>query len=207
MDDWRYAANVPTSPWRGTATIPRDIRLIDNNGELFLGSKPVADDLLINPPVVLTDIPVVDGEVDLSSHIQKVAGKYQLKMNIDGVRDLSIVLSNDIGEQVVVGFNKSANQYYVDRTKSGLVEFDADFGKFLTAPRLSDAVLMDYWLIVDVASMELFADHSLKAFSVIFFPNQPYLKLKVRTNEPIAQLVISGIQSIWPKDASVTKYY
>lgn len=39
MSDWLYAILVPTNPWRGTDTIPRDLTLKTLNGEIYMVSK------------------------------------------------------------------------------------------------------------------------------------------------------------------------
>ena len=38
----------------------------------------------------------------------------------------SIVLANSMGEEVQIGYDKATNQYFIDRTKSGKVDFQKD---------------------------------------------------------------------------------
>jgi fructan beta-fructosidase len=45
----------------------------------------------------------------------------------DITKNFSITLSNAAGEQVIVGFDAGANQYYIDRTKSGKTDFNKGF--------------------------------------------------------------------------------
>jgi fructan beta-fructosidase len=41
MNNWQYAAGVPTSPWRGAMTLPRDLSLANVNGGLQLLQRPI----------------------------------------------------------------------------------------------------------------------------------------------------------------------
>jgi len=58
---------------------------------------------------------------------------------------------------------------------------------------------VDLTLIVDVASVELFADNGLTVMTGIFFPNKTFNKAVIRSNDafPINQLHYTRFKSIW----------
>jgi len=43
MNNWEYAAKIPSETWRGSMTCPRELTLIRYNNELCLSSNPVAE--------------------------------------------------------------------------------------------------------------------------------------------------------------------
>ena len=77
----------------------------------------------------------------------------------DNAKDFSVVLSNELGEEMIIGYSKAQNQYYIDRTKSGKTDFQKDFGKKHTAPRFIQKGNMNVTLFIDESSVELFADN------------------------------------------------
>jgi sucrose-6-phosphate hydrolase SacC (GH32 family) len=58
MSSWDYAGAVPTSPWRGGMTLPRELTLQEHDGELALVPRPVPElDALADGPPVVVDVP------------------------------------------------------------------------------------------------------------------------------------------------------
>ncbi|MEJ7677544.1 MAG: GH32 C-terminal domain-containing protein [Segetibacter sp.] len=62
--------------------------------------------------------------------------QYKLNLTSDTIKSFSIVLSNDQGEQVQIGYNKEENAYYIDRTKSGKIDFEKGFAKRFSGPSI-----------------------------------------------------------------------
>jgi fructan beta-fructosidase len=122
-----------------------------------------------------------------------------LNLSFDEIRDFSIVLSNDIGEKLVIGFDKKENRYFIDRTRSGKTDFEKDFPSVHTAPRFTDNSKMNISLVVDVSSVELFADDGLTVMTEIFFPNKPYDRIHLESSENILikQMDYSKLKTIW----------
>jgi fructan beta-fructosidase len=92
---------------------------------------------------------------------------------------------------------KAANAFFIDRTKSGKTDFEKGFGKRHTAPRLSTASKISLTLLVDAASVELFADSGLTVMTDIFFPDKAMSKLFIKsaTGVSISDLNYTRINS------------
>ena len=89
-----------------------------------------------------------------------------------------LVLNNDLGEQVIIGFDATANQYYIDRKQAGNVSFEKGFAARHTAPRFGIDPLLKMTLVVDATSVEFFADDGLTVMTSIFFPTMPFNDLQ-----------------------------
>ena len=137
--------------------------------------------------------------IDLSSKTGKVALPCRINISLEKPSDLSLVLSNDNGEELIVGYDKSKNQYFIDRIKSGNVNFQKDFAGRHVAPRVAENNKMDLSLIIDVSSVELFADGGLSVMTEIFFPAKPYNKIDIQSSDGalIKRLEYSNLSSIW----------
>ena len=200
MSNWMYANEVPTEKWRNAMTIPRELKIQAVGKELFVVAAPVKElDAIAAKPVVMENIALAK-EVDLSAKIKDLQFPCRINLSMDQVKEFSITLSNDLGELIKIGYNKSNNKYYIDRTKSGKHTFHKEFAAIHSAPRITREAKMDMTLLIDISSVELFADKGLTAMTEIFFPNKTYQKIQLQSTENavIKKLSYAGLQSIWP---------
>ena len=96
-----------------------------------------------------------------------------------------MIISNSSGEELIIGFDKKQNQYFIDRTKSGKTDFQKEFAARHVAPRIAGNNKMNISLLIDVSSVELFADDGLEVMTEIFFPNKPYNQIHIQSAEGI----------------------
>jgi fructan beta-fructosidase len=179
MSNWWYGTSVPTKKWRSAMTVPRELSLRQINGSYYLSSMPVKElNSLEGKTTHLNDIDARN--FDLGKQIGKVSGPAHLYLDGDQLDNFSIVLSNDAGEKLVIGYDKNANRYFIDRTASGQVLFAKNFAGRHTAPRVSSATGLDLHLVIDKASVELFADEGLAVMTEIFFPKHPFTKIRIQ---------------------------
>ncbi|MCK8494571.1 glycoside hydrolase family 32 protein [Spirosoma sp. RP8] len=186
MNNWQYADKVPTSPWRGATTVPREMGLKAVGKELYLTSTPIKElNVLDEPGVSLKNLTVKDS-YDLTAKTKKETSLFKLELTAPATADFSVVLANKQGNELVVGYDKKANTYYIDRSKSGKIDFEKGFGKRHTAPRLSADANLSMTLLADVASVELFADGGLTVMTEIFFPESDMTQLSIKSAQGIA---------------------
>jgi len=195
MSNWQYANQVPTEKWRNAMTIPKELGLKQVNGKILLTSNPVKELEAIER-----------GPADLNNSLlagKKVNGipnQFILKFDINKINNYSVILSNDLGEKLIIGYNNAKKQYYIDRAKSGKIDFNPEFAKTAFAPRLaSNMSSSDIELVVDISSVELFADDGLTAMTDIFFPHKPFNHLQIQNNSgaTIKNLKLLPLKSIW----------
>ncbi len=199
MSNWQYAGKVPTQPWRGAHTFPRELKLKSIDNTFYLTSEPVKElNKIISNTKSMQDV-TIKGNFDLSEKIKNFNSQLLLQLKSEQIEDYSIVLSNDQGEELIVGFDKQANQYYIDRSKTGKTDFDNGFGKKHIAPRISKGKHTDVTLLIDAASVELFADNGLTVMTDIFFSNKPMNKVSIQSTTGIKlyELSYSKVEKIW----------
>jgi len=198
MNNWQYGKVIPTKKWRSAMTVPRDLG-IEKVGEKYLvTSLPVKELSGINDKqIILENTPA--SNYDLTKKVGKLAGPAKINFTLDKIETFSVTLSNELGEKMVVGYNKAANYYYADRSASGITGFEKDFGIFHFAPRLTGKGNLDLSLIVDAASIELFADEGLTVMTEIFFSTTPYNQITIQSAEGtiIKKLEYVTLKSIW----------
>jgi fructan beta-fructosidase len=199
MSNWEYANQLPTATWRNAMTIPRDLALKNVNGNILAASEPVKKLSSLKTGGFAVKKVIVDGLYNLTRKIGRADGQYELKFNIARLKDFSVILSNKAGEELVIGYNSKTNHYYIDRTKSGKVDFSKYFAGNFEAPRFVTGPSSDFTLVIDNSSVEFFADGGLSVMSCLFFPNKPYRKIQLQAGNETAFSDINymALKSIW----------
>ncbi|MEY4279712.1 MAG: hypothetical protein RL377_1716, partial [Bacteroidota bacterium] len=110
-----------------------------------------------------------------------------------------IVLSNANKEQLVIGYDHLSKQYFIDRTKAGVSGFHPDFAAKHTAPRFANTKGLDMDIILDKASIELFADAGLSVMTELYFSTKPYTTIEIRstTRTVVSKLAFHPLKSAW----------
>ncbi len=198
MSNWQYANLVPTHPWRSAMTAPRDLSIEKVGDKFLVASKPVSElDVIAQQPVTLSNINAAN--YNLTEKTGKISDPARLQFTSDKIESFAITFSNAVGEKVVVGFDKAANNYFIDCTNSGKANFEKGFAARHTAPRLSGKQNLDLTMIIDNASIELFADNGLSVMTSIFFPHEIFSNVQIQStdNFNIKSLKYNRMQSIW----------
>lgn len=199
MSNWLYANQVPTTTFRNAMTIPRELKLKHVGNEIFVTSQPVAElSKIQSKPIVVQNVRI-ENNLDLIKKVGKVSLPCRINLSFDEIKDFSFVLANDAGEEIVIGVDKKQNQFYIDRAKSGKTEFQNDFSGRHVAPRLITDRKMNISLLIDVSSVELFADEGLTVMTSLFFPNKPYNQVNIQSADAILikKIECIGMRGIW----------
>ena len=182
MSNWQYANQVPTKQFRSANSIPRDLHLMQLDGETYLVSTPSKEMLDMRGKAVKKGS--ASNKV-VKNLLKQNDGAYEITATLDMQKDgqAQITLFNNKGEEAVIGFDTAKKEYYFDRTKSGLTSFSDDFACVTRAP-LPDADTYQLRIFVDKASIEVFIDpgfgHSgVFPMTSLVFPNEPYNNLRV----------------------------
>jgi fructan beta-fructosidase len=198
MGNWLYANEVPTVKWRNAMTIPRELslKLVDN--DIYLASKPVKELKNIAAKTIKIDAERIANNSNVFSIIKKNLSQYKLKFKTDQLNSYSVVLANEGGEKLILGFDKRNYRYYINRTNAGRDDFSRLFTGVAYAPRIDIIPYSDLELIVDASSVELFADGGLSNLTSVLFPKKPYTHLSIATNGmAIKNLEVTPLKSIW----------
>ena len=204
MSNWDYATVVPTEAWRSAMTVPRSLTLNRTPAGLRLFSTPVRELRLLRGETVT----MREQRLDESTTLRVPSGRTAAMSEVDlefvassGSRlDVALELSNDAGDVYRVGYDARAQRYYSDRTALPK-GFSPKFGSEVHhAPRLSTDSVVRMHVLVDRASVELFADGGATALTDIVFPSHDFTTMKLVVTGGATTLryaTVSSIRSIW----------
>jgi fructan beta-fructosidase len=199
MSNWDYANVVPTDPWRSANTVPRELRLNRVNGSLHVRSV-VWDGLesLSKGQKQLANLSFQDS-LDVSAQLGFPVTTSIVQGEIEA-KDFLFVLSNNRSQQVKIGFDSKARQFFIDRKVSGKIDFSPKFLNDITAPRIASAANIKFTMVFDVSSVEVFFDDGLTVMSAVFFPEEDLSQLKIYSSAGVIKvdsLKVTQLSSIW----------
>ncbi len=119
MDNWMYAGDVPTSPWRGQMTLPRELSLDTFDGALRVFQRPVRELASLRAQQLTFTGSSPD---ELNRRLQQWPYRnqsFELEATIhpgDAEQFAWSVLAGG-GYQTVVGFDARKQELFVDRSK------------------------------------------------------------------------------------------
>ncbi|MFF3029010.1 glycoside hydrolase family 32 protein [Microbacterium sp. NPDC057944] len=164
MSNWDYAAQVPSSPWRGSMTLPRRLDLVTADGH------PV----LRQTPIVAAGVPATGDELPTACRITVQVrvgdeGGFRLRLRTDAAGEGGVVVTADAVERRLV----------VDRTAAG--SFHPLFPSVESTPlRIDGGVIgLDIWL--DTSSIEVFADGGRTTVTDLFLFEEDARRLILET--------------------------
>ncbi|MFI8961729.1 GH32 C-terminal domain-containing protein [Streptomyces sp. NPDC053493] len=158
MNNWQYGQDVPTSPWRSAQSIPREMALRTVNGRLRLTQRPVAGvESLHGPSVGVRGIRVAEGSVPLAAG--RADGKaldIRATFSPGDAERFGFTVRTGGGQKTVIGYDTETQELYVDRTRSGAVDFHDDFPGVQRAPLTTRNGKVELRILVDWSSVEVF---------------------------------------------------
>ena len=199
MNNWDYANKLPTAPWRGALTIPRELRLIQNRNGIRLAAEPVSElgklrneHLAHEQDIELRDALVVYA----GSHLPD---KLDLEMTIGWANgaseDWALQFFNSDGEALTFDFRVSLNQLTVDRSGvSSGIETTPEFLREISAPidlgRLQE---MGIRILKDTSSLELFLDDGRSLLTLNYYSKYPLDQLRISSRGAEHPLIINSL--------------
>ena len=157
MSNWQYANQVPTKQFRSANSVPRDLDLFEHNGQTYCGVTPSKE------------LNALRGKA-----VSKLPKTCEIVVDVKGSTEM--VLSNSIGEQVVMKYDAAKQTFSMDRTRS-YASFSEAFPVVTVAPTYGD--IKQLRIFIDNCSIEAFDAEGKMAMTNLVFPNEPYQNLKV----------------------------
>lgn len=205
MSNWNYANVVPTEKWRSAMTVPRALSLVKQNTNSNT-NKNANSNVNSNTNPNQTDYLLASSPVkELDKQFTKILSKENIvkeksfslvganrtvpnRMDMDGLKatDFEIIFSNAFNEKLVVGYDATKKQYFIDRSKAGISNFHESFAAVAIAPRLTEDALVNLSLLYDKTSVELFADGGRTVMTALFFPAHPYTSCILQSKEGVS---------------------
>lgn len=202
MGNWTYAQNVPTSPWKGSQSLFREVELLYSINEGYsLVQKPINEykklrkvgnevskiNLLVKNEVTIDDfrIPWNVAEFKVSFAIDKGKGAFGIK------------LAKGTDQEIVIKYDPFTNILSVDRSK---LPYSFSGRQWAYAPIfLNGKKELDLHIFLDQSSIEIFANDYKTRLSLLAFnlPAKNDISLFSENETLVKYLQAWELNSIW----------
>ncbi|MFC8304374.1 glycoside hydrolase family 32 protein [Specibacter sp. NPDC057265] len=198
MNNWQYANDIPTAPWRSPMSLAREISLQTVDGKLRL-AQHVAEDLAalsgLSPEFELAETNISDQTLVLEG----AAGSVQhitLTFTPGTAEEFGLVVRSDGTLGTRIGIHPAEGRIFIDRRDSGLSEFHESFASIDSAPILPIDNAYELSVYVDHCSVEVFAQGGLVTMTELIFPSI--------TSTDVALYAVGGTASVG--DLNLTRW-
>ncbi len=178
MNNWQYAARVPTAPWRGQMTVPRRLKLRKEPEGLRLVQQPVQTLRTLRKNGFSWRGVSVD---TLNKALRARPGtSFELNSTFtpDSQGESGFRLLGPNQTFTTIGYDAGKREVYVDRTHSGNVSFSRDFPGRTAAPLPAGRGPLELTILVDRSTLEVFAQGGRVAISTLIYPPEGPLALE-----------------------------
>jgi fructan beta-fructosidase len=211
MNNWLYAEHLPTTPWRGATTLPRELSLAETPAGIRLVQQPVAAFQALREPLGTWDNITLTDPVPLDS-VRGRTFEIIAEFEVGDAERVGIeVHQGDETDGTRILFNSRFNQLVMSRADhagGNLIhdEFNPAFG----APITLENNALKLHIFVDEASVEVFADDGSIVITGQTFadPAADRVSLFAENGEAIVRhLEVYALRSVWDTDAEMTTEY
>ncbi len=171
--NWQYAGDVPTAGWRGAMSVPREmgLRTIDGKPRLIQRPTPHLTALRHGPVVTAQDMTVQAGSPPRIPGARGRAVEIEATFSLRDAERFGIKVHARAGQETVIGYDSRTRQVYVDRTRSGAVDFDRDFAGVHRAPLEPRNGTVTLRILLDWSSVEVFGGRGEVVITDQVFPD------------------------------------
>lgn len=169
MSNWDYAEDVPTDPWRGAMTVPREVGLTATGDGIRLTQLPVAE-----LEAARTGHQHWEGELAGGEEIPSFTGT-SLDVELEADPGTASVVGLEVlaGEncRTRVGVDLDAGELFVDRTEHGTVEVTPGFRARHTMVLETGGGPVRLRVVLDRSTVEVFGGRGQAVITDLVLPD------------------------------------
>jgi fructan beta-fructosidase len=170
MGNWAYSHLAPTGAWQGAMTIPREFKLKRLHDRLYLIQEPVAELQTLRGQARRWAGERVSPGTNLLAEVRGTRLEIIAKFTPGDAEEFGFRVRVGEGEQTTIGYRVETARLFVDRTESGVVDFESRFAACHEAPLEPTDGQITMHIFVDHSSVEVFGGAGEVAITNLVFP-------------------------------------
>ena len=170
VNNWNYANDIPTMPWRGAMSLPRNLSVKKINSEWILLQRPVTGLKNLRTGQRQWNNLLVEGTKRLPVTGQQY--EIELLLDISNSDDCGIQLAAGGGHEIEIGYDVRTKKLYIDRSKTAHQSFHKNFEKLsrFGTPLILTANQLRLHIFFDNSIVEVFANNGEAALTAQLYP-------------------------------------
>jgi fructan beta-fructosidase len=171
MNNWDYARLIPSSNWRGTFTLIRELSLSRTEDGIRLVQNPIPEMQALRGKHEHWPGEIVQPNTNLLANIRgssfEMVAEFKITQEVDA---FGFHVRMGRGEQTTIKYEPKERKLLLDRTLSGSVDFHHGFGRVHAVDLAPINDLIRLHIFVDSSSVEVFANDGLITITDCIFP-------------------------------------
>jgi sucrose-6-phosphate hydrolase SacC (GH32 family) len=170
MNNWLYANETPTAPWRGAMSTPRELALRRIDGRIEAVQRPVAALSRLRGTPGRRERSRTLGEGTHPIDVRGRALDIEVTFTPRTADRFGLEVRRGAGERTVIGYDARTSEVFVDRTRSGRADFGRAIPGEQRAPLAANHGEVRLRVLVDSSSVEVFAGDGERVITDQVFP-------------------------------------
>jgi fructan beta-fructosidase len=204
MNNWRYATTLPSKEWRGNMSIPRELRLRYYPEGLRLIQTPIKEVCQLREVLLSMGDLTLEPGVNVLAAVTAVKAEIIAEFELETAVEFGFKVRKSSEQETIIGYNVLDETLFVDRTKSGNIDFHPDFAAMHTAPMRPEHQRIQLTIYVDWSSIEVFGNKGKAVISDMIFPDFESQGVELYAKGGKAKVVslqINDLAGIWNENA------
>lgn len=169
VNNWNYANDIPTTPWKSAMSLPRNLSVQKINNEWILVQKPVAALALLRKKIFTLQQETITTEKTLPVKSTQFEMEFTIEPGTASVSGVRIAVGNN--NYFEIGYDANKQIFYADRSKAGNNSFNDNFKKLnrfeKAIPLQNKKIQLHVYLDNSIA--EVFVNNGTAVFTAQFF--------------------------------------
>jgi fructan beta-fructosidase len=169
INNWYYANDIPTTPWKGAMSLPRILSVKKENGQWILIQQPVTNlKKLRGQPVTVKEAVITDETV-----FPFKGRQFECSLTIEPGKETvsGIKIASSANSWLELGYDAGKKIFYIDRGNSEVKSFNENFAK---RNRFEKQILLknkplQLQIFFDNSIAEVFVNNGEYVFTTQFF--------------------------------------
>ena len=125
INNWNYANEIPTTPWKSAMSLPRNLSVKKINNEWVLIQKPVATINSLRTTIFKLQNEIVADEKLLPVKTTQFEMELSIEPGTSSTSGVRLAVGNS--NYFEIGYDAAKEIFYIDRSKAGSTAFNENF--------------------------------------------------------------------------------
>lgn len=169
VNNWNYANDIPTIPWKSAMSLPRQLSVKRSSTEWLLIQKPISTIKALRKEIVKLPHLIVDGIKKLPVK----SGRFELQLDMEPAAGTVSGVKLAVGKNSYfeLGYDAAGRRFYIDRSRAGKADFNDQYKKMSLFSKEVEPEdnKIHLQIFYDNSIAEIFVNHGEAVFTAQLF--------------------------------------
>jgi fructan beta-fructosidase len=200
VNNWNYANDIPTTPWKGAMSIPRTLSVKKVNNEWLLIQKPVEKIKELGRLVYMDKNIILEKPLLLPVKTQQCMIELKASPSANAVMGIKLAAGNN--HELIISYNAANKMLSLDRSKTANQSFNKKYESINRFEAPLDLINNQLQLTIffDNSIVEVFANNGERVLTAQLFPDNTDSQIELFSNNSSATIhscFVYNMKTVW----------